>query len=80
MFLIDDLLALPFKGFMAIVRKIHELSEEELNDESKLKGELLRFQTMYELDQISEEAYQEREDEIMLRLDAIRKEKKQTYD
>ncbi|MBI4811939.1 gas vesicle protein GvpG [Candidatus Falkowbacteria bacterium] len=77
MLIIDDLLIwLPAKGFMALFNKIHELAEAELNDESKLKEQLLRFQTMFELDQISEEEYQWREDEIMARLAEIRERKK----
>jgi hypothetical protein len=78
MLIIDDLLLwLPAKGLMAVFKKIHELAEAELNDESKLKEQLLRFQTMFELDQISEEEYQKREDEIMARLAEIRERKKQ---
>lgn len=78
MFIIDDLLIwLPAKGFMAVVKKIHDLAEAELNDESKIKEELLRFQTMFELDQITEREYLRCEDEIMARLNAIREWKKQ---
>ena len=77
MFIIDDLLMLPAKGFMAVIKKIHELAEAELNDESKLKEELLRYQTMFELDQINEGEYQKREDEIMMRINEIRERKKQ---
>ncbi|MEK7170309.1 MAG: gas vesicle protein GvpG [Patescibacteria group bacterium] len=78
MLIIDDLLLwLPAKGFMALVNKIHELAETELNDGSKLKEELLRYQTMFELDQISEAEYQTREDEIIARLNAIYERKKQ---
>ena len=81
MFIIDDILiGLPAKGLMAIFKKIHDLADAELSDESKLKEQLLRLQTMYELDQITEEEYQKREDEIMVRLDQIRKEKKQRYE
>ena len=61
---------------MAAFKKIHELAEAELNDDSKLKEELLRYQTMFELDQMSEAEYQKREDEIMARLAEIRKRKK----
>ena len=61
---------------MAIFKKIHELAEAELNDESKLKEQLLRFQTMFELDQINEAEYQKREDEIMAQLAEIRERKK----
>jgi hypothetical protein len=77
MLIIDDLLLwLPAKGLMAVFKKIHDLAETELNDESKLKEQLLRFQTMFELDQMSEEEYQKREDEIMARLNEIRERKK----
>jgi uncharacterized protein YnzC (UPF0291/DUF896 family) len=78
MLIIDDLLIwLPAKGFMAVVKKIHGLAEAELNDESKLKEELLRYQTMFELDQINEGEYQKREDEIMAQINEIRERKKQ---
>lgn len=78
MLIIDDLLIwLPAKGLMAVFKKIHDLAEAEVNDESKLKEQLLRFQTMYEFDQIGEEEYQVREDEIMARLNEIRERKKQ---
>jgi len=78
MLIVDDLLLwLPAKGLMAVFKKIHELAEAELNDESKLKEQLLRFQTMFELDQISEAEYQKQEDEIMARLAEIRERKKQ---
>lgn len=77
MLIVDDLLLwLPAKGLMAVFKKIHELAEAELNDESKLKEQLLRFQTMFELDQISEKEYQEQEDEIMARIAEIRERKK----
>lgn len=78
MLLIDDLLIwLPAKGLMAVFKKIHDLAEAELNDESKLKEQLLRYQTMYEFDQISEEEYQAREDEIIIKLNEIQERKKQ---
>jgi len=78
MFIIDDLLIwLPAKGLIALFKKIHQLAEAELTDESKLKEELLRIQTMFELDQISQTEYQKREDEIIARLNEIRQRKKQ---
>ncbi len=79
--IIDDLLIwLPAKGLIAVFKKIHELAEAELNDDSKLKEELLRYQTMFELDQINEEEYKAREDEIIARLNAIYEQKKQSLD
>ncbi|MEK7074685.1 MAG: gas vesicle protein GvpG [Patescibacteria group bacterium] len=78
MLIIDDLLLwLPAQGLMALFEKIQELAEAELNDDSKLKEELLRYQTMFELDQINEAEYQAKEDEIIARLNAIYEQKKQ---
>lgn len=78
MLIIDDvLLWLPAKGLMAVFKKIQELAEAELNDDSVLKEQLLRYQTMFELDQISEAEYQAKEDEIIAWLNAIYEQKKQ---
>ena len=78
MFLIDDLLIWwPAKGLMNVFKKVHDLAEAELNDESKLKEQLLMIQTQFELDQIGEKEYQEREDAIMARINEIRQRKKQ---
>ena len=77
MLLIDDLLIkLPAKGFMALISKIHDMAEAELTDETKLKEQLLRLQLQFELDQISEEEYNIREQEIVERLNALREQKK----
>jgi len=73
MFILDDLLVkLPAKGLMGILRTIADMAEEELTDESKIKEELLLIQTLYETDQITEEEYQTREDELLERLNMIR--------
>lgn len=70
MIIIDDLLFwLPLKGLMAVFEKVHELAEQELSDESKIKEELLMVQTLYELDQIPEEEYLTREADILKRLE-----------
>ena len=76
MFIIDDLLInLPAKGLVSIFKKIYEMAEAELTDESKIKEELLRLQTMYEIDQIGEVEYQKKETELLERLDAAREAK-----
>ena len=78
MLIIDDLLIwLPAKGFMSVIKKIHDMADAEINDKSKVKEELLRYQTIFELDQINEEEYKKREDELMERLNMIRERKKQ---
>jgi hypothetical protein len=73
MFFIDDLLiGLPAKGLVSVFKKIHQMAEAEVSDESKIKEELLRLQTMYEIDQISDQEYQKREAEVLARLTAVR--------
>ncbi len=73
MFILDDLLiGLPAKGLLGIVKKIAELAETELTDESQIREELLLLQTLYETDQITEEEYQEKEAELLERLTMAR--------
>jgi hypothetical protein len=77
MLLIDDLLLkLPAKGFMALMRKIQDMAEAELTDETKLKEQLLHLQLQFELDQISEKEFNIREQEIVERLNQVREQKK----
>ena len=68
MFIIDDFL-------IWIGKELQEIAEREVTDESKLKEELLEVRTLFETDQLSEEEYTKREDEILKRLEAIRKAK-----
>ncbi len=76
MFLLDDLLiGLPEKGLVGIFKEIYEMAQTEYTDEAKIKEELLRLQTLYEIDQISEEEYQKKEAELLERL-AIAREAK----
>ena len=77
MFLIDDLLLLPVKGFVGIFKKIHEMAERELSDEDYIRERLMELQLKYELDELSEEEYIKQEKELMERLDAIREAKEE---
>ena len=76
MFIVDDLLiGLPAKGLLSIFEKIYEMAQTELTDESKIKEELLRSQTLYEIDQITEEEYQKIEAVLLERLTMAREAK-----
>jgi hypothetical protein len=77
MFLLDDLLLLPAKGFMGLFKKIGEVAEEELTDEGKVKEELMRLHTLFEIDQMTEEEHDRGEEKLMARLEEIRKYKQQ---
>ncbi len=68
MFIIDDLL-------IFIAEKIQGMAEEELEDNpEKLKRELLDLQMRLEMEEFTEEEYKKKEDEILVRMEALREE------
>lgn len=78
MFIIDDLLLwLPAKGLLGVFKKVHDLAEEELNDENALKKELLKCQMQYDLGLIPKKEFEKKEDEILKQINEIYKQKKQ---
>ena len=72
MLLIDDLLFLPFSGFRFILGQLQKLADQELNDESVIKEQLLELQMRLELEEVSEEEFTEREAELFARLRVIK--------
>ena len=72
MLFIDDLLLLPFTGFRFILGQLQKIADQELNDESVIKEQLLELQMRFELEEISEEEFTEREADIFARLRAIK--------
>ena len=75
MFLIDSILLAPLKGVVFIANKINEIVEKETSDEGSVKEKLMRLQLKFELDEIDEEEYDKREDELLKLLENIRKDK-----
>ena len=75
MFLIDDLLMAPLKGVIFIAEKINEVIEKETSDEGAIKERLMLLQLKFEMDEISEEEYDRREDELLGLLEKIREDK-----
>lgn len=72
-FLLDDLLLAPIKGVVWVAEKIDEMAETEFTDDSSVREELLELQMRLELEEITEDEYQQRETELMDRLEEIRK-------
>jgi hypothetical protein len=69
MFILDDLLiSLPAKGLMGVFKEVYQMAQAEFTDEAKIKEELLRLQTLYEIDQIPEEEYEQKESALLERL------------
>jgi len=75
MFIIDDILLAPLKGVIFIAEKINEVIEKEMSDEGSIKERLMALQLKFEMDEIDEEEYDKREDELLELLENIRKEK-----
>ena len=69
MFLIDDLLTLPLKGFFGIFKKIHEMVEQELSDETYIRGKLMELQMRFESGEINEKTLIEQERYLLARLE-----------
>jgi len=72
MFLIDDLLLAPVSGFKFILGQIQKMADQELNDDSLIKEQLLELQMRYELEEISDDEFRERETELFARLRVIK--------
>ena len=72
MFLVDDILLAPVSGFKFILSQIQKMADQELNDDTVIKEQLLELQMRLELEEISDEEYQEREAELFARLRALK--------
>ena len=72
MFLIDDILLAPLKGVIFIGKKINEVIENEMSDEGAVKERLMALQLKFEMDEIDEEEYDKREDELLNLLAQVR--------
>lgn len=73
-FLIDDILFAPLKGLVWLAEEVKKMGEKELfDDEEGIKTKLMELQFRFELDEISEEEYKQQEDELLAKLEAIRK-------
>ena len=70
--IVDDILLAPCKLVYWIGKKLYERGEEEVTDESVIRQELLEVQMRFELDEISEQEYRDREDALMRRMEQIR--------
>jgi len=75
MFLIDSILLAPLKGVIWLGEKFNETVDKELNDTGRIKEELMALQLRFEFDEINEQEYNEKEKELLDRLDAITKSK-----
>lgn len=73
MLLVDDLLMLPFRGFLGLFKRIAEMAEKEVSTEDSVLSELMELHLRFELDEIPEEEYERLEKELMARLEELSK-------
>jgi hypothetical protein len=71
MFLLDSILLAPLHGVVWLGRKLNDVADQELNDPGRIKEELMALQMQFEMDEISEQEYTEKERDILDRLDRL---------
>lgn len=72
MFILDNILASPMKGFLWIARELHRAADAESEDrEQALTDELSKLYMELETGQISAEEFDEQERDLLDRLDAL---------
>ncbi len=72
MFVIDSILLSPMKGFMWIVRELHNAAQQEIKGEAdQLTHRLSTLYMMLEANQVTQAEFESQEREILARLEAI---------
>ncbi|MGE4587037.1 MAG: gas vesicle protein GvpG [Mangrovibacterium sp.] len=72
MLIFDDLLMAPLKGLILLGKKISDVVDREQSDEGTIKERLMELQMKFEMDEIDEEEYDRREEELLNLLEQIR--------
>ncbi len=71
MFLLDTILLAPLKGVMWLGQKVNDVVDRELNDAGRVKEELAALQMQFEMSQITEQEYTEKELYLLDELDRL---------
>jgi uncharacterized membrane protein len=72
MLIFDDMLMAPLKGLIFLGEKINDAVNQEQSDEGTIKERLMELQMKFEMDEIDEEEYDRREEELLNLLEQIR--------
>jgi hypothetical protein len=73
MFLLDDLLLLPFSALKGIAEAIDQQIQKETSDAGKIQEKLMELQFKFEMDEIDEQEYMRQEAELLVQLERARK-------
>ena len=71
--IIDSILLSPIKLTVWLAEKLKETAYNEMTDDSKIHEELLELQMRFEMEEITEEEFEHQEQELLDRLENIRK-------
>jgi len=72
MFIIDDILLAPAKGFMWLVRELHQAAQREAADErAALMRRLQSLHMRLETGELEQASFEAQESEILDRLEAL---------
>lgn len=72
MFLLDDILLMPARGFVSLCRKVHDAAQEEFEHEAAaIRTGLSELYILLETGQLSQEEFDRREEELLDRLEQI---------
>jgi hypothetical protein len=72
MFLIDDLFLAPFRGIKFVAESVYDAARDEIeNERQALRDEINDLYMQLETGEITEAEFEQREDEILDRLEAL---------
>lgn len=65
MLIVDDILFAPVNGLIWLAKKIEEVADQEMSDDGRIKEKLMELQLQFELDEITEDEYNQKEKEYL---------------
>ena len=71
--MLHKLVSAPINLVIKIGEKVKEEADKELYDLPTIQQKLIQLQMMYELGEISEEAYKAKEEELLIRYEAAKR-------
>ncbi|RDI45973.1 gas vesicle protein GvpG [Falsibacillus pallidus] len=71
--MIHKLVSTPINLVIKIAEKIKEEADKELNDLPTIQQKLIQLQMMFELGEIPEEAFEAKEQELLIRYEAAKR-------
>ena len=69
MFILDNIFKASAKGLFKVFETIHDQAYDELHDPQKIKEALIQLQLKLEMEEITEEEYEQAEEILLDRLD-----------